>query len=64
MLLALFRIYRIHDEVKDKLFELELGWVSEATGRKFQLVPKDVFAKAEAAAVAAKTESEEAEPDE
>ena len=33
-------IYVIHDEVKDKEFELELSWVGTHTGGRHQLVPK------------------------
>lgn len=29
-LLVLSRIYIVHDEVKDKAFELELSWVGES----------------------------------
>ena len=25
----MFRIYTVHDEIKDKHFELELGWVGK-----------------------------------
>ncbi|KAJ3210137.1 hypothetical protein HDU83_005066 [Entophlyctis luteolus] len=46
-------IYSIHDEVKDKDFELELSWVCEESGGKHQFVPKDLFDEAEAAAKAA-----------
>ncbi|KAK1874736.1 Proteasome subunit alpha type-3 [Dissostichus eleginoides] len=34
-------IYIVHDEVKDKAFELELSWVGEVTDGRHQLVPKD-----------------------
>lgn len=40
-------IYTVHDEIKDKHFELELGWVGKATEGKFQFAPKDVYAEAE-----------------
>ncbi|QQP35580.1 Proteasome subunit alpha type [Caligus rogercresseyi] len=40
-------IYVVHDEVKDKLFELELSWVSEGTGGRIKRVPKDVHEEAE-----------------
>ncbi|KAL5463604.1 hypothetical protein EMCRGX_G032518 [Ephydatia muelleri] len=40
-------IYAVHDEVKDKAFELELSWVGEVTGGKHQRVPLDVFEEAE-----------------
>jgi len=46
-------IYSVHDEIKDKHFELELGWIGKATGGKFQLVPKEVFEEAEKYAKAA-----------
>jgi 20S proteasome subunit alpha 7 len=34
----------LHDESKDKPFELELSWLSEATQWKHKGVPKDVIA--------------------
>ncbi|KAF3845645.1 hypothetical protein F7725_008808 [Dissostichus mawsoni] len=40
-------IYIVHDEVKDKAFELELSWVGEVTDGRHQLVPKDVREEAE-----------------
>jgi len=40
-------IYSVHDEIKDKHFELELGWIGKATEEKFQFVPKQVFDEAE-----------------
>lgn len=40
-------IYIIHDEVKDKNFELELSWVCEASKGNHEFVPKDVFQEAE-----------------
>jgi len=40
-------IYQVHDEVKDKMFELELSWVTAATGGVHQRVPDDVAAAAE-----------------
>ncbi|KAJ3077723.1 hypothetical protein HDU99_001012, partial [Rhizoclosmatium hyalinum] len=46
-------IYALHDEVKDKDFELELSWVCEESGGKHEFVPKDLFDEAEAAAKAA-----------
>ncbi|KAK7880644.1 hypothetical protein WMY93_032722 [Mugilogobius chulae] len=33
-------IYIVHDEVKDKAFELELSWVGEVTNGRHELVPK------------------------
>uniref|UniRef100_A0A8C6VRH4 Proteasome subunit alpha type n=2 Tax=Sauria TaxID=32561 RepID=A0A8C6VRH4_NAJNA len=40
-------IYIVHDEVKDKAFELELSWVGEITKGKHEIVPKDVKEEAE-----------------
>lgn len=46
-------IYGVHDEVKDKHFDLFMSWVSADTGGKHQLVPDDVMAEAETYAKAA-----------
>ncbi|XP_063538765.1 proteasome subunit alpha type-3 [Cydia strobilella] len=40
-------IYLVHDELKDKQFELELSWVSKDTKGKHELVPRDIAAEAE-----------------
>lgn len=40
-------IHIVHDEVKDKNFELELGWVAKETRGMFELVPLDVHTEAE-----------------
>jgi len=40
-------IYTVHDEVKDKAFELELSWVGQMTGGKHEMVPADVLEEAE-----------------
>uniref|UniRef100_A0A670HX40 Proteasome subunit alpha type n=1 Tax=Podarcis muralis TaxID=64176 RepID=A0A670HX40_PODMU len=40
-------IYIVHDEVKDKAFELELSWVGEITKGKHEIVPKDIKEEAE-----------------
>uniref|UniRef100_A0A3Q3B547 Proteasome subunit alpha type n=1 Tax=Kryptolebias marmoratus TaxID=37003 RepID=A0A3Q3B547_KRYMA len=40
-------IYIVHDEVKDKAFELELSWVGEITNGRHEFVPKDVREEAE-----------------
>uniref|UniRef100_A0AAV2JJH0 Proteasome subunit alpha type-3 n=1 Tax=Knipowitschia caucasica TaxID=637954 RepID=A0AAV2JJH0_KNICA len=40
-------IYIVHDEVKDKAFELELSWVGEVTNGRHELVPKDLREEAE-----------------
>ncbi|CAG9100643.1 Proteasome subunit alpha type-3 [Plutella xylostella] len=40
-------IYLVHDELKDKQFELELSWVSKATKGRHELVPRELAAEAE-----------------
>ncbi|XP_072032332.1 proteasome subunit alpha type-3-like [Amphiura filiformis] len=39
-------IYIVHDEVKDKAFELELSWVGEMTNGRHEMIPKDVAEEA------------------
>jgi 20S proteasome subunit alpha 7 len=46
-------IYSVHDDVKDKEFELELSWICQESGNRHQLVPKDIVAEAEEYAKAA-----------
>ncbi|CAG9838385.1 unnamed protein product [Diabrotica balteata] len=43
-------IYLVHDELKDKNFELELSWVCKDTNGLHTKVPESVFADAEKAA--------------
>ncbi|EDO36538.1 predicted protein [Nematostella vectensis] len=40
-------IYVVHDEVKDKNFELEMSWIGSVTNGKHECVPKDVADAAE-----------------
>jgi 20S proteasome subunit alpha 7 len=40
-------IYIVHDEVKDKHFELELSWVGAVTQGRHQKVSQEVFAEVE-----------------
>eukprot|EP00243_Klebsormidium_subtile_P004541 TRINITY_DN18580_c0_g1_i1.p1 TRINITY_DN18580_c0_g1~~TRINITY_DN18580_c0_g1_i1.p1 ORF type:complete len:250 (+),score=56.12 TRINITY_DN18580_c0_g1_i1:255-1004(+) len=49
-------IYGVHDEAKDKAFELELSWICEESGREHKRVPADVLAEAERLAKAAQEE--------
>ena len=58
----LFSIYVVHDEVKDKQFELELSWVGSVTQGRHQRVPQDVFAEAERYAKSALEEDSEHGP--
>jgi len=32
----------VHDDTKDKLYEIEMSWISESTGWKTQIVPDDI----------------------
>jgi len=54
-------IYKLHDDIKDKAFELEMTWVCDESGRKHQSVPEDLRAEA---VKAAKELKEKAEMDE
>jgi len=51
-------IYKLHDDVKDKEFELEMSWVCEQSNRKHVPVPKELFDVAVKAAVEAKEKEE------
>lgn len=54
-------IHVVHDEVKDKNFELELSWVGEVSGGLHQMVPADIRAEAEQFAKDALKESDSEE---
>ncbi|XP_032804288.1 proteasome subunit alpha type-3 [Petromyzon marinus] len=56
-------IYIVHDEVKDKAFELELSWVGEVTNGKHELVPKDIKEEAEKYAKESLEEEDESDED-
>jgi 20S proteasome subunit alpha 7 len=40
-------LHVIRDPTKDRPFELEMGWLSEANGYKYQLVPADIVKEAD-----------------
>jgi len=40
-------IYLVHDDAKDKEFELEITWIGDETGGQHQPVPKELLAEAE-----------------
>ncbi|XP_020101895.1 proteasome subunit alpha type-3 isoform X1 [Ananas comosus] len=46
-------IYGLHDEAKDKAFELEMSWVCDESNRLHQKVPDNLLEEAKAAAKAA-----------
>lgn len=56
-------IYIVHDEVKDKAFELELSWVGELTKGRHEIVPKDVREEAEKYAKESLKEEDESDDD-
>lgn len=41
-------MYQVHDEAKDKEFELELSWVCDESNRLHEKVPAELQAAAEA----------------
>eukprot|EP00456_Euglypha_rotunda_P013756 TRINITY_DN14194_c0_g1_i1.p1 TRINITY_DN14194_c0_g1~~TRINITY_DN14194_c0_g1_i1.p1 ORF type:complete len:293 (-),score=40.15 TRINITY_DN14194_c0_g1_i1:110-988(-) len=53
-------IYKLHDDIKDKAFELELSWVCDESKRQHVFVPKELR---EEAIKEAKSEKEKAEMD-
>ncbi|XVF47185.1 hypothetical protein PTKIN_Ptkin03bG0088800 [Pterospermum kingtungense] len=53
-------IYKVHDEAKDKAFELEMSWVCDESKQQHQKVPDELF---EEAKVAARTALEEMDAD-
>jgi len=52
-------IYSVHDEVKDKQFELELSWICDESKQVYQLVPKDLRDEAERLAKLALEQAEQ-----
>lgn len=49
----LYRIYLVHEDVKEKEFELEMSWIGDETNGLHLPVPKDLMEEAEAKAKAA-----------
>lgn len=41
-----FSIYQVHDELKDKLFKMELSWVCDLSDFSHQTVPEEWYNKA------------------
>lgn len=52
-------MHLVHDDNKDKDFELEMTWVCEASGWKHASVPSDLLVEAERKAKAALEEGME-----
>lgn len=51
----------MNDELKDKIFELELSWVGEHTNGKHVRVPKELVVEAERSAKAAMEEDSDSD---
>lgn len=60
-ILFLFRIYLVHDELKDKQFELELSWVGAHTKGFHERVPQSLLLEAEKSARAAMEEDSDSD---
>ena len=56
-------IYMVHDEVKDKMFELELSWVTKDTNGIHERVPEKVLEAAEKFAKEALEEDSDSDGD-
>ncbi|CAH0399992.1 unnamed protein product [Chilo suppressalis] len=56
-------IYLVHDELKDKQFELELSWVSAATRGRHEMVPRSVAQDAESTARQALADIDDSDAD-
>lgn len=57
-------IFKLHDDIKDKDFELEMSWVCDASDKKHTMIPADVRAAAIAKGIAAKEKAEMEDSDE
>lgn len=58
-------IYKLHDDIKDKDFELEMSWVCDETDKKHVLVPEELRSEAarEAAEIKKKEEMDDSDDD-
>ena len=54
-------IYLVHDELKDKQFELEMSWVGKHTNGRHERVPAEVKTDAEAKAKQAMAEDSDSD---
>eukprot|EP00003_Mantamonas_plastica_P008586 TRINITY_DN1760_c1_g1_i2.p1 TRINITY_DN1760_c1_g1~~TRINITY_DN1760_c1_g1_i2.p1 ORF type:complete len:204 (+),score=80.99 TRINITY_DN1760_c1_g1_i2:252-863(+) len=54
---------QVHDDIKDKDYELEMSWVCDASNKKHQLVPKDIKEAAMAYAEEALKEEDSSDDD-
>jgi len=57
-------VYLVHDELKDKQFELEMSWVGKHTFGKHERIPLDIKSEAEAKACQALAEESDSDTEE
>ncbi|XP_014207655.1 proteasome subunit alpha type-3 [Copidosoma floridanum] len=57
-------IYLVHDELKDKQFELEMSWVGKHTDGKHERVPSEIQLEAEARACQSLAEDSDSDTEE
>lgn len=55
---SVYSIYQVHDELKDKLFKMELSWVCELSDGLHQIVPDEWYKKAYTAGVESKRDDD------
>lgn len=58
LLFLSFRIYQVHDELKDKMFKMEMSWVCEISNGLHQMVPEEWYNKAYVAGVESKRDDD------
>lgn len=51
-------IYQAHDELKDKLFTMEMSWISDLTNEQHQMLPEELAQKAYKAGADAKRDDD------
>ena len=57
-------IYLVHDELKDKQFELEMSWVGKHTSGKHERIPLEIKSEAETKACQALAEDSDSDTEE
>lgn len=51
-------IYQVHDELKDKMFKMEMSWACELSDGRHQMVPEEWYKKAYNAGLEAKRDDD------
>lgn len=52
-------IYGVHDEIKDKPFELEISWICDESNKKHTLIPSELLEEAKKAGIKSLEENDE-----